>query len=39
MFRILEQDIIGTDAILGLEALGVEMKEISSEIWINFRYE
>jgi SAM-dependent methyltransferase len=39
MFRILEQDIIGTNAIFGLEALGVEMKEISSEIWVNFRYD
>lgn len=39
MFRILDQGIIGTEVIFGLEALGVEMKEISSEIWINFRYD
>lgn len=39
MFQILNHNIVGHDLIFGLEALGVEMKEISSEIWVNFYYE
>lgn len=38
MYQILSHDIIGADVIIGLEKLGVEMKEISSEIWVNFCY-
>ena len=39
MFRILEKGILQPSVVMGLEELGAEMKEISSEIWVNFRHE